>query len=128
MRVMQLTARPRPCLAPLSCRRCPHRPVARVRAASGDSEAEALPAGLTAQQVCLGSHGCAVIKSIGVSKCTTTEGARFEPAQNGHDDHCTVLLTAVQAYEVLGLPNEGHTFEQVGVASRRKPWVFSVGF
>lgn len=74
MRVMQLTARPRPCLAPLSCRRCPHRLVARVRAASGDSEAEALPAGLTAQQ----------------------------------------------AYEVLGLPNEGHTFEQILTAKNKQ--------
>jgi hypothetical protein len=124
MRVIQLTARPRPCLAPVACRRCPHRSAIRVRAASGDSEAEALPAGLTAQQVCLRS--CVLLSSspLACPSALSQITKLLDLVLKSHNGHWALIMPAVQAYEVLGLPNEGHTFDQVGLASEGRPWGF----
>lgn len=102
MRVLQLNAaRPRPCIA-ATPRRSLHRPLVTVRAAGGDSEA--LPAGLTAAEV--GTH-----QHCHFHIAWSWDAGRFNWLQ-ATSSPCLVLC-AMQAYEVLGLPNADHTFDQV---------------
>lgn len=83
-----------------------------VRAAGGDSEA--LPAGLTAAEV--GHTHCSFqIAWSWDACCFNWLQATSSPC---------LVLSAMQAYEVLGLPNTDHTFDQVR-AVQGGPWATS---